>query len=208
MQKLRFLLVLPAVALAWAATASIGAPVAEPAAPAQATAPSPSGRIGRISWQGNTLLSPTELNRALGLKPGDAYDSAAVAQRLNYRIDGKDVTSRYMNHGYLFFSVTPTIMRQTNGTVDLSFALSEGRPARLGNITITGNTKISSAALLKLIPLRAGQPFSRAKLMETQAILAKQSQFDPKQIVVNPMPVMRPAQATDQVDIALVVVEK
>ncbi|MDO7875634.1 POTRA domain-containing protein [Hymenobacter sp. ASUV-10] len=209
MQKLRFLLVFPAIALTWAATASIGAPGTEPVTPtAQTTTPAPNGRIGRISWQGNTLVSATELTKLLGLKPGDAYDSAAVAQRLNYRADGQDVSSRYMDQGYLFFSVTPSVVRQANGTVDLTFILSEGRPAQLGNITIAGNTKISSAALLKLIPLRSGQPFSRARLLETQAILAKQGQFDPKRTAVNPMPVMRPAQATDQVDIALVVVEK
>lgn len=209
MQKLRFLLVLPAIALTWAATASIGTSGIELVTPAaQATIPAPNGRIGRISWQGNTLLSATELTKALGLKPGDAYDSAAVAQRLNYRGDGQDVASRYMDQGYLFFSITPSVARQANGTVDLTFALSEGRPAQLGNITITGNTKTSSAALLKLIPLRSGQPFSRTKLLETQRILAKQGQFDPSKVGVNPMPVMRPTQATDQVDIALVVVEK
>jgi hypothetical protein len=209
MQKLRFLFVLPAIALAWAATASIGTPAPEPTLPTDpATTPAPNGRIGRISWQGNTLLSAAELSKALGLKSGDAYDSAAVAQRLNYRPDGQDLASRYMDHGYLFFSVTPSVVRQANGTVDLTFTLSEGRPAQLGNITITGNTKTGSAALLKLIPLRAGQLFSRAQLLETQHILAKQGQFDASKIGINPMPVMRPAQATDQVDIALVVVEK
>ncbi|ALW85707.1 hypothetical protein AUC43_11785 [Hymenobacter sedentarius] len=214
MQKLRFLLVLPVFAFAWVATACAGSPTPEAAAPV-ATSPadafysSPSARpIGRISWQGNTYLSTAKLNQALGLKPGDAYDSLEVARRLSFGTRGGDITSRYMDHGYLFFSVSPKATRQPNGTTDLAFTINEGRKADLGTITVTGNTKSPTAALLKMIPLRSGEPFSRANLIETQRILAQQGQFDQAKIGINPKPVMRPNQPTDLVDIELVVVEK
>ena len=213
MQKLRFLLVLPVFAFTWVATACAGSPDPETAAPAAATtatvAPNATAnRIGRITWQGNTYLSTAELNEALGLKTGDAYDSAAVAQRLSYDPKGGDITSRYMDYGYLFFSISPKATRQPNGTTDLAFTLSEGRKAEVGTITVAGNTKTPTPALLKLIPLRSGEPFSRAKLMETQRILAQQGQFDPAKIRINPSPVMRPNQPTDLVNIELVLVEK
>ncbi|MFC6224773.1 POTRA domain-containing protein [Hymenobacter artigasi] len=214
MKKLRFLLIVPVFAFTWAATACVGSPATEPAAPAEtpansSTAPATAaGRIGRISWQGNTYLSAAELNQALGLKSGDAYDSATVVRRLSFDPKGGDITSRYMDHGYLFFSATPTATRQPDGTTDLAFNISEGRKAQLGHITITGNSKTPTAALLKLIPLRSGEDFSRAKLMETQRILAQQGQFDPNKVAINPAPEMRPNQATDLVNIALAVVEK
>lgn len=213
LKKIRFLFIVPVFAFTWAATACVGSPAAENAAPAEAsassaTAPVATGRIGRISWQGNTYLSAAELNQALGLKSGDAYDSAAVARRLSFDPKGGDVTSRYMDQGYLFFSVTPKATRQPDGTTDLAFNVAEGRKARIGRITITGNTKTSTAALLKLIPLRSGEDFSRAKLLESQRVLAQQGQFDPTKVAINPAPEMRPNQATDTVNIALVVVEK
>ncbi|GAB3863918.1 hypothetical protein GCM10028824_00770 [Hymenobacter segetis] len=214
MKKLRFLFIVPVFAFTWAATACVGSPAPEAAAPAEAsvdseTAPlAAAGRIGRISWQGNTYLSAAELNQALGLKSGDAYDSATVARRLSFDPKGGDITSRYMDHGYLFFSVEPKATRQPNGTTDLAFNISEGRRAQIGRITITGNTKTSTAALLKLVPLRSGEDFSRAKLMETQRILAQQGEFDPNKVAINPAPEMRPNQPTDLVNIALVVVEK
>lgn len=213
MKKLRFLFIMPVVAFAWVATACVGAPASEPAAPAgtsatSSVAPAVAGRIGRISWQGNTYLSAAELNRALGLKPGDAYDSATVARRLSFDPKGGDITSRYMDHGYLFFSATPKATRQPDGTTDLAFNIAEGRKAQLGRITITGNTKTATATLLQLIPLRSGEDFSRAKLLETQRILAQQGQFDPNKVAINPAPEMRPNEATDLVNIALVVVEK
>ncbi|GAB3849207.1 hypothetical protein GCM10028822_13250 [Hymenobacter terrigena] len=212
MKKLRFLLIVPVFAFTWAATACVGSPAPETAVPAANSANSSAapaaGRIGRISWQGNTFLSTAELNQALGLKPGDAYDSAAVARRISFDPKGGDITSRYMDHGYLFFSVTPKATRQPDGTTDLTFNISEGRKAQIGRITITGNTKTSTAALLKLIPLRSGEDFSRAKLMETQRILAQQGEFDPNKVGINSAPVMRPNESTDLVNIALVVVEK
>lgn len=212
MQKLRFLLVLPVVALAWAGTACTGSPATEAVAPAETTASlAPSapaaGRIGRISWHGNRVLSTAELNEALGLKAGDVYDSVSLAQHLGNDPKGRDITSRYMDQGYLFFSVTPLITRQTDGTTDLTITISEGRKAQIGSITLTGNTKTPTADLLKLIPLRSGDVFSRAKVLETQRILARQGQFDPGMVGVLPRPVMRPNQPTDLVDIELALVE-
>lgn len=210
-QKLRFLLVLPVLAFAWAATACAGAPApdaAAPAAPAAAPAAAGAGRIGRITWQGNAYLSTAELNQALGLRPGDVYDSAAVARRLGPGPNGGDVTLRYLDHGYLFFALTPSAQRRPDGTTDLTFAVSEGRKSQLGTVTIRGNKTTATAALLRRLPLRTGEDFSRAKLLETQRILARQGQFEPAKIGINPRPVMRPQQPTDLVDLEIVVVEK
>jgi hypothetical protein len=210
MQKFRFLLILPVFGFAWAATACTGTTTSEAAsAPATATISSAAtSRVGRITWQGNTYLTAAELADALGLKTGDAYDSAAVAQRLYFDPNGKDVSSRYMDNGYLFFSVTPTAKVQPDGSTDLTFDINEGRKAQLGTITTTGNKKTSTPVLLKLLPLRSGDVFSRAKLMDSQRILAQQGQFDANKITINPKPIMRPNMATDLVDIDLVVVEK
>lgn len=208
-QKLRFLLVLPVFGFAWAATACTGAPATDAAATPATAAPVPTtSRIGRITWQGNTYLSTTELNEALGLKTGDAYDSAAVAQRLSFDSKGGDLTSRYMDHGYLFFSVSPSATPQPDGTTDLAFTINEGRKATLRSITMSGTQKTAAATLLGLLPLRSGDDFSRANLMKSQTILARQSKVNPAKIAINPQPVMSPNTPTDFVDIDLIVEEK
>lgn len=216
MQKLRFLLVAPVAALAWLGAAALGS---TPSA-AQPTRPAPTGktqsRIGTISWQGNTYLSTAQLNEALGLKPGDPYNKEALAARLGYNPDGRDVTSRYMDNGYLFFQITPVAKTRPDGTTDLTFVLSEGRQVRIGTITVTGNYKVPTAEVLALLPLRGGELFSRAKLIESQRALAASGRFrsdDPatagyEGIQLNPQPVPQPTQATDLVNIALVVTEK
>ena len=140
--------------------------------------------------------------------PATAPGVAQLPRRLSFDPKGTDITSRYMDHGYLFFSATPKATRQPDGTTDLAFTIFEGRKAQLGRVTITGNTKTPTATLLKLIPLRSGEDFNRAKLMETQRVLAQQGQFDPNKVGINPAPEIRPNQATDLINIALLVMEK
>ncbi|HEX8427952.1 POTRA domain-containing protein [Hymenobacter sp.] len=209
LQKLRFLLVLPVLAGAWLATACVDSPTpvaaVESAAASVAAATAP---IASIVWEGNKLVSTERLNQALGLKPGDAYDSLDVKQRLNYRPDGSDVTSLYMDQGYLFFSVVPTVQRQPNGSVALTLEIVEGRKAQLGTITFTGNGKTSAESLLKAIPLRSGDTFSRAKLIEAQKNLALLGSFDAEHMGINPRPEMRSNAATDLVNIQIALVEK
>ncbi|MGI4885538.1 MAG: POTRA domain-containing protein [Janthinobacterium lividum] len=213
MQKLRFLFVLPVAAFAWAATAwAAPAPSAPaPGAPvARAAAAAPGApRIGRITWRGNAAVPTARLNEALGLRPGDAYDSLAVAKRVAYDPAGTDVSSLYMDHGYLYFQIAPVATRQADGTTDLAFNITEGRLARLRRVFVTGGLDApAKAALLKQLPLRPGDEFSRAKLIETNRLLAQQSAFDPKKIGINPQPVARPAEATDLLDIELVLVPR
>ncbi|MBC7922595.1 MAG: hypothetical protein H7Z75_16055, partial [Ferruginibacter sp.] len=82
-QKLRFVLALPLVALALVCCSLSGNDETPKNAPVPfATRQAASGlRIGKITWQGNTRYDEAELNRALGLKMGDAYVKEDVKQR-------------------------------------------------------------------------------------------------------------------------------
>ena len=203
MQKLRFLFVIPVAALAWLGTAVLGPAPAEAAATPTTTAPV-LGRIGQITWRGNTFLSATQLTEALGLKTGDPYDANTLAAHLANREDQHDITSRYMNNGYLFFNIEPALHKQSNGTADLTFTITEGPTARINMLTIKGNQKTPSAAILKLLPLHQGELFSRSKLLASQRALVESGLFDPTRIGINP----RPNPAAGLVDIEYAVIEK
>ncbi|MGI4866364.1 MAG: POTRA domain-containing protein [Janthinobacterium lividum] len=211
MKKMRFLLVLPVAALAWVGAAMLGP---APAVAASAPVASPrlaQSRIGKITWQGNTFLTTAQLNQALGLQPGDPYSKEVLDAKLN-RPDGASITSRYMDQGYLFFSIEPTAKTLPDGTTDLTFVLAEGHPFRLGTITVMGannhTLKLSSHDLLGDLPLHSGDLFSRAKLVESQRLLAASGKVEPTKIGVLPRPVVDVAKDIYLVNINFAVIEK
>ena len=142
------------------------------------------------------------------MKPGDVYDPRALESRLTYRPDGRDITSQYMDQGYMFFSLTPTATAQANHTVDLTLALAEGPQVRLRNITLTGNHKTASQTVLASLPLKSGELFSRTKLMQAQKTITGMGSFDAHQVGINPQPVLENGSPSKLTDIELVVVEK
>ena len=213
MKKLRFLSIIPVAAGIWLATSAFNLPAGGVDRPAAAQAYSISKKatsspIGRIIWQGNTVVSVAKLNQVLGLKSGDAYDSVAVEKRLGYNLKGGDVSSLYLDQGYMFFSVTPTAKRQPNGTVDLTFALAEGPQVRVRNVVFVGSKKMSVAELTRLASMRSGELFSRAKLMQAQQNLVRTGLFDPQQMRINPKPVMKAGGMPELTDVEFVLVEK
>ncbi|RZL16017.1 MAG: hypothetical protein EOO62_02475 [Hymenobacter sp.] len=212
MKKLRFLFVLPVAALAWVGAAALSpAPAVAAGSPAATASLAAQGRIGKITWQGNKFLTTDQLNEALGLKPGDPYSKEVLDAKLN-QPNGASITSRYMDQGYLFFSIEPTAKTLPNGATDLTFVLAEGHPFRLGTITMIGanNSKLkpSSHDLLGSLPLHSGDLFSRAKLIESQRLLAESGKFDPTKIGVLPRPSLNVAKDIYLVNIYFSVLEK
>jgi len=185
MKKLRLLLILPVAALAWVGAAALGlAPVVAASATLLPTPPATAlSRIGSITWQGNTFLTTAQLNEALGLKRGDLYNKQDLEARLNYRPDGQDVTSRYMDRGYLYFQINPVAKTQPDGTINLTFFISEGPVMRVSPVIIIGCRNSSDCDIQ--LPLRPGDLFSRAKLIQSQRFLAESGSFNPTKIMVD-----------------------
>ena len=71
--------------------------------------------FGDVSWVGNTKYRDGQLDTLLGIKRGDQYDRALMDQRLFMSQDGRDVTSLYMDKGYLFFNLTPVELNIDEG---------------------------------------------------------------------------------------------
>ena len=63
--------------------------------------------FGDITWKGNTVHTNDQLTRILGIRKGEIFNEELLQSRLSFSIDGRDVTSLYMDDGYLFFRVEP-----------------------------------------------------------------------------------------------------
>ena len=60
-----------------------------------------------VIWSGNYVYDDQTLARVLGVEKGDVYDLENLNTRLQFNPTGNDVSSLYMDNGYLFFNVQP-----------------------------------------------------------------------------------------------------
>ena len=157
-----------------------------------------------ITWSGNYLYDEKYLSSILGIKKGTVYSKDVLDKRLNYNPSGLDVTSLYMDDGYLFFSINPQEVLVEGDSIDIEMQIYEGAQARINAVTVTGNTKTSDHVILRELRTVPGQKFSRSDLIRSQRELATLGYFDPEQIGINPVP----NQAEGTVDINYTVVEK
>jgi len=157
-----------------------------------------------ISWTGNYLYDNETLNRILKIKKGDVYDKENLEKRLSFSQTDLDITSLYMDDGYLFFNVAPIEIGIENDSVDIEIQVYEGAQANVNRIILTGNTKTSDKVVLREIRTIPGRKFSRQDLIRSQREIQTLNYFDQEHIGLNPVP--NPEDGT--VDIEYSVVEK
>lgn len=160
--------------------------------------------IRNVTWSGNTKYRSTELDSLVNIKRGDVYNTSELDAKLVMNPNGTDVTSLYMDKGYLFFSITPVEVRVDNDSIDFEMRITEGKQARIKNIIIKGNTKTNEHVIRREIRTRPGDLFSRNDIIRTQRELAQLGYFNPEKFGVNPIP--NPYEGT--VDIEYTVEEK
>ncbi|MFC2111112.1 outer membrane protein assembly factor BamA [Bacteroidota bacterium] len=156
-----------------------------------------------IKWVGNTKYSSELLSKILTVKKGDVYNQKVLDANLYMNLEGQDVSSLYMDDGYLFFNLTPVEVLVENDSIDLEIRIYEGKQAIVRKVTIKGNTRTNDHVILREIRTKPGQLFNRSDIIRTQRELAQLRYFDQEKLGVNPKP--NPVDGT--VDIEYVVEE-
>lgn len=141
-----------------------------------------------IFWKGNRIYSDTILNQYLAIKRGDVYNPEELAKKLNFNPAGNDITSLYMDDGYLFFTIDPVEVGVEGDSIDVEMRIFEGEQATINKIIVNGNAKTSDHVIYREIRTVPGQKFSRSDLIRTQRELASLGYFDGEKIGMNPKP--------------------
>jgi outer membrane protein insertion porin family len=151
-----------------------------------------------IAWVGNTKYPSSTLNDILKVKKGSVYNQKLLETNLSFNPEGFDVSSLYLDDGYLFFNVEPVEVRVENDSIDVEIRIREGKQARINKVTIKGNTKTNDHVIIREIRTRPGQLFSRSDIIRTTRELAQLRYFDQEKI--NPVPKPNPADGTVDIE--------
>jgi outer membrane protein insertion porin family len=157
-----------------------------------------------ISWLGNQKYTDETLSTLLAIEKGDVFDISRLESRLYMSMEGTDISSLYMDEGYLFFDAQPVEIYATEDSIDIEIRIREGQQARINKITISGNTRTNDHVVLRELYTKPGELFSRSDVQRSIRQLSQLGFFDPEQIGVNPVP----NPETGSVDIEYTLVER
>ncbi len=140
-----------------------------------------------IEWVGHTKYSSARLSEILGIEPGEIYDKQKFEARLFMNPQGGDVSSLYLDDGYLAFQAIPVEKRVEKDSIDIQIRIYEGRQYRVNKVIIKGNTKTNDHVILREIRTKPGDLFSRSDIIRTQRELSQLGYFDPEAFDVTPV---------------------
>lgn len=146
--------------------------------------------FGDMNWKGNTKYTNETLTKLLGIKRGDVYDQELLAKRIGSIPDpaGQDISSLYMDDGYLYFRIDPVETSVVNDTINYEIRITEGAQATINNVTIEGNDRTNENVIRREITTYPGSKFSRADIILTQRRIAALGFFNPEKTIPQPKP--------------------
>jgi len=141
-----------------------------------------------ITWSGNFKYDDKYLTTVLGIKKGAVYNPIELEKRLTIDPNGTDISSLYMDDGYLFFNVNPIETAVNEDSVDIELRIFEGPQATNNKIMVEGNDKTSDYVILREIRTLPGNKFSRSDVIRSQREIVSLGYFDQESLNPTPIP--------------------
>lgn len=120
----------------------------------------PQYQFGKVSWEGSKIFSEDILQQAVRFQEGKVYDQEKYDKTL------EELHSLYLEEGYLYARILDETKTKGN-VVDIDYSISEGIPANIRRINISGNTKTREKVIRRELWVRPGQRFRRSLLMRS-----------------------------------------
>ena len=162
--------------------------------------------FGDIKYLGNTVYTDNQLKGFVKLKKGMVYNGKLLKERINGngKPDSEDLSTIYLNNGYLFSSVLPVETRVNNDSINIEIRIREDKPAHIKKISVVGNDRTNDHVIFRNIRTLPGSLFSKSDIIRTIREIGQMGFFDAENIV----PDVKPNYQDKTVDIEYSVAEK
>jgi outer membrane protein insertion porin family len=135
--------------------------------------------IREIKVEGAKVFTPNQIMVMSGLKPGEIINAAVIQDKIY-----KGIKNNYQEQGYILADVnlTPKFKLlypgSPEGIVDVTIDVEEGRIFFIGSIGFVGIKKSDEQIIRDLLPIRAGDRYSRSNLMEALRMINQLGLFE------------------------------
>jgi len=138
-----------------------------------------------ITFKGNSIYKTDYLETILAIGKGDVYNTELLDTRLNFSPDGRDISTQYLDNGYLFFQVNPVEVAIVGDSIDLELRIFEGPQATIDKVTIAGNDRTHEHVIRRELRTKPGQKFSRTDIVRSQREIVNLGYFNPETLGIN-----------------------
>ncbi len=142
--------------------------------------------VRNVDWEGNALHDDEALTNALGLFPGEPFNSTRLEENLYGNKNSTDVASLHLNRGYMRFRAIPEIRVVGDDSLDLHFEISEGEIYKFGRVDIFGNSKTKEHVVRRELLTIPGATFSREAIQESIRRLIQLNFFTQESLAAGP----------------------
>ncbi len=147
--------------------------------------------FGNITFAGNAKYPREFLETLLSIKKGEVFSEEKLTRKLSSSPNSDDISSLYLNDGYLTFNVDPVQTKIYGDTIDLEIRMYEGPQYTVNKVMVKGNDLTNDKVILREIRTKPGQKFSKELIVRSTREIAQLGNFDdtktdPKPININP----------------------
>lgn len=145
--------------------------------------------FGTITFAGNAKYDERDLKRILGIEKGEVFSEENLEKKLRGpSSSGADLSSLYLNDGYLTFSADPMQTRVYKDTIDLEIRIFEGQQFTINKIIVKGNDITNDKVIRREIRTIPGEKFNKEQVIRSQRAITQLGNFDEQKMDIKPMP--------------------
>jgi outer membrane protein insertion porin family len=142
----------------------------------------PQYRVRNIEFTGNTVFSDDVLKQRLDFAKGDVYDYEKFQKNLHGNEKQTDVSSLYLDNGYLTYNVQATEQKVPPDSMDIMIRIDERNQFRIGKVDITGNDRTKDKVIRRELYTIPGDYFNRGLLLRSIQQLANLQYFNSEKL--------------------------
>ncbi len=135
-------------------------------------------KIRNIVWEGNTIYPDAFLTERLDFKKGDIFNYEKFERNLRGNETQSDVTSLYLDNGYLTFNLDESEQKVGKDSIDIDIKIDEKNQFKIGRVDISGNDKTKDKVIRRELYSIPGDYFNRALLIRSIQQLANLKYFN------------------------------
>lgn len=139
-------------------------------------------KINNITIEGNKIYTDDAILLRLDMKKGDVYNMKKFSQNLYGNEAETDVSSLYLDNGYLGFQADVNDKAVGLDKVDINIKITENNQYKLGLISFEGNDKTKDKVLRRELYTIPGEFFNRGNVKRSMQQLNALNYFNPEKL--------------------------